>query len=500
MRVRLTLILAVVALAVVLSPDLPHQRAVSAATIVPPSSKLAPDVVAALQNAPSIRVIVSLRADAAPPAGSTNARTAIAAAATRALAAVAPGDFQLDRRYEATPAFAGRATAAGALALSAHPDVLSVALDRVVHADLSEAVPLIRADVVQNTLGFTGAGVVVAVLDTGIDTDHPMLADSLIHQECYLSLAVCPGGPNVAEDGNGHGTHVSGIITSNGPPVGVAPGASIAAFKVLDDTGNGEFSDVLMAYDHIIAHHPEVDLMNMSLSDGGTYGPGICDFGIPAVTADLAATRAMGITTFAAAGNNRAKNGLGYPACLTDVVAVGAIYDANVGAFSCDATTAADQVTCFSQSDSALDLLAPGAVIQSTYLGGGLANLAGTSMASPAAVGVAALLLQSEPTLSPANLEARLKSTGKPIVDAANGVLTCRVDAYAAVINAGGPVCPPASSVGGIAMAPDALALREPSRSAMQTRWLIAIVGMALILAASIWLRVTERHTNERGP
>ena len=311
-------------------------------------------------------------------------------------------------------------------------------------------------------------------------------------------LSVCPGGPNVAEDGHGHGTHVSGIITSNGPPVGVAPGASIEAFKVLDDTGNGEFSDILLAYDHIIAQHPEVDLINMSLSDGGTYGPGICDFGIPAVTAALAATRAMGITTFAAAGNNHAKTGLGYPACLTDVVAVGAVYDANLGAFSCDAATAPDQVTCFSQSDSALDLLAPGALIQSTYVGGGLAYLAGTSMASPMAVGVAALLLQNEPSLAPPNLEARLKSTGKAIVDSANGIVTCRVDAYEAVINNGGPVCPPASSVGGFATAPDLAAPRATAVSPAPTRWLAASIATLLALATFAAFLLRQRRTNTR--
>ena len=469
-----------------------------AAERVASTGRIAPEVVAAFQDTSMVRVIVSLRAGAAPSSNAAKARPAIAAAATRALAAVAPGDFQVDRQYEVTPAFAGRATATGAQALAAQPDVLSVALDRAVHADLTEAVPLIRADVVQNTLGLTGAGVVVAVLDTGIDTNHPLLADSLTHQECYLVLAICPGGPNVAEDGNGHGTHVSGIITSNGPPVGVAPGASIEAFKVLDDTGSGEFSDILLAYDHIIAHHPEVDLINMSLSDGGTYGPSICDVGIPAVTADLAATRALGITTFAAAGNNQAKNGLGYPACLTDVVAVGAVYDANVGPFSCDATTAPDHVTCFSQSDSALDLLAPGAVIQSTFFGGGLANLAGTSMASPAAVGAAALLLQSEPGLTPANLEARLKSTGKPIVDSANGIITCRVDAFAAVINAGGPVCPPASSVGGVATAADAAALRLTGGSSAPAHWLAASV--AGLLAAITTAALLLRHPYAKAP
>jgi subtilisin family serine protease len=496
-RLWATVGLAVAAVVSVLSPEFAPSPVASAASSTSPARQLTPDVIAALQDTPTVRVIVSLRVSAAPGAGAAKANPAIAAAAARALASIPSSDFQVDHQYEATPAFAGRVSAAGAQALAAHPDVLSVALDRTVHAELTEAVPLIRADLVQNVLGLTGAGVVVAVLDTGIDTDHPLLADSLIHQECYLVAAVCPAGPNVAEDGNGHGTHVSGIITSNGPPIGVAPGASIEAFKVLDDTGNGEFSDILSAYDQIIAHHPEVDLINMSISDGGTYGPGICDGGVPAATADLAATRAMGITTFAAAGNNHAKNGLGYPACITDVVAVGAVYDANVGAFSCDATTAPDQVTCFSQSDSALDLLAPGALIQSTYVGGGLANLAGTSMASPAAAGVAALLLQSEPSITPANLETRLKSTGKPITDSSNGVITCRVDAYAAVLNAGGPACAAASSVGGIATAPDTAALREPDASYTTRDRPVASVAILVALATFVVFLVRRRRARD---
>ena len=251
----------------------------------------------------------------------------------------------------------------------------------------------------------------------------------------------CPAGPNVAEDDAGHGTHVSGIITSNGPPVGVAPDTAIEAFKVLDNTGSGTFADILLAYDEIIVSHPEVDLINMSLGDGGSYAAGSCEALIPAFTTAMATTRAMGITSFVAAGNNGLKAGLGYPACLNDAVSVGAVYDAAGIPFFCDVASAQDQVACFSQSYASLDVLAPGSAITSTYIGGGLTTLSGTSMASPMALGVAALVLQDEPLLPSADLEARLKETGVPVLDAANGVTTCRVDAYEAAINDGGPVC-----------------------------------------------------------
>lgn len=414
----------------------------------PKAGLIDPGVMEALSQAPTARVIVSLRAEAAGPqkgrSGNDTAakQTAVAAAGARVLGAVPPAEFAIDHRYRAVAALTGTASAAGVQALAAQPDVISVALDREIHAELAQAIPLIRADDAQNLLGATGVGVVAAVLDTGIDTDHPMLADSLIYQACFLTApAVCPAGPNVAEDDAGHGTHVSGIITSNGPPVGVAPDAAIEAFKVMDNSGSGTFSDIVLVYDEIIVSHPEVDLINMSLGDGGSYAAGSCEAFIPAFTAAMATTRAMGITSFVAAGNNGLKGGVGYPACLNDAVSVGAVYDTAGIPFFCDVARAADQVACFSQSSASLDLLAPGAAITSTYIGGGLANLSGTSMASPMALGVAALVLQGEPSLTPAALEARLKETGVPVLDAANGVSTCRVDAYEAVINDGGAVC-----------------------------------------------------------
>ena len=203
--------------------------------------------------------------------------------------------------------------------------------------------------------------------------------------------------------------------------------------------------DVLSAYDDIISNHPEVRVINMSIGDEGAYAAGSCEDDIPALTAALATTRAMGIVTFASSGNTAAKNGIAYPACLNDAVSVGAVYDANVGSLSIgtctDATTAADQVACFSQSGDALDLLAPGSKVTSTYLGGGMLTGSGTSAAAPMAAGVAALLLEEDPSLTASALELRLRETGVARVDPGNGLTTCRVDAFRAAQNLVTPAC-----------------------------------------------------------
>ena len=215
--------------------------------------KVAPEVIDALSRESSVSVIVSLASSPAPstialPIDVEALTDDTAARAARVLAAVVPSEFELERQYRAVPALAGHATAAGVRALAAQPDVVDVSLNFEVRATLAEAVPLIGADDVHNLLGVTGEGVVVAVLDSGIDTDHPLLVDDINHQGCFLYSGGCPGagttGPS-AEDGLGHGTHVSGIITSSGPPAGVAPDALIDAFKVLDDFGTGSFVNVM---------------------------------------------------------------------------------------------------------------------------------------------------------------------------------------------------------------------------------------------------------------
>ncbi|HEU4760297.1 MAG TPA: S8 family serine peptidase, partial [Dehalococcoidia bacterium] len=306
-------------------------------------------------------VLVVLRAPAAlsavPPDRQT-LKVQVEELQQRVLNHLPPADFSLRYRYEAMPALAGAASPRALRILQTHPDVVAVWPDIVLSGALSQSVPLINADDV-HALGLTGAGTVVAVIDSGIDTDHPGLAGSLVHEECFMAYPLlssrCPNGqtrqsgPGAAEDDLGHGTNVTGIITGSGTvaPTGVAPGAYIVAIKIIDNSNALGLSDLTAALDHILADHPEVDLINMSLGTFGSFPPGTCE----SAAAPYNALRAAGALPFAAAMNQGTKNGMGLPACIGSVMSVGAVYDANVGFFGTsvctDATTAADKVACW---------------------------------------------------------------------------------------------------------------------------------------------------------
>jgi subtilisin family serine protease len=195
-----------------------------------------------------------------------------------------PSDFRVRHKYQAVPALAGKVTETGLSKLVANPNVLRIDLDVGGTGHLIESVPLIRANE-QHALGFTGNGVVVAVLDTGIDSGHVDLFDDLIHEECFLDFdgsidgtGRCPNGSDrqtgagAAQDGAGHGTATTGIVTSRGTvsSVGVAPDAEIVAIKVLDNTGfAGTFqfvAEIVAALDFIINNRPDVNVVNMSCS------------------------------------------------------------------------------------------------------------------------------------------------------------------------------------------------------------------------------------------
>jgi subtilisin family serine protease len=149
-----------------------------------------------------------------------------------------------------------------------------------------------------------------------------------------------------------------------------------------------------------------------------------------------------GIAVFVSSGNNGDGNGISSPACHSKVIAVGAVYDGNIGgaAFSnCeDPTTAADQITCYSDSGNPLDILAPSHCARTPKPGGGYDDcFGGTSAAAPYSSGVAAQLLSLRPNTSPAALRQALMTTGRPLQDV-NGITRNRVDAVAAFQALGG--------------------------------------------------------------
>ncbi len=400
------------------------------------SAKIGPGVVEALRAQGAARVVIAL----APPL-SMQARQIdlarlkqdVSALQNGALSALGAGEFRISHKYAAVPGLAGTLTSeAGLIRLAAHPSVAKIDLDAGGKTDLANSVPLIGANIWHRG-GITGDGVVVAVLDSGVDTDHDDLAGALIDQACFLDnngaidgSGRCPNGsdrqsgPGAAEDNSGHGTHVAGIVASRGnrSSTGVAPGAKIVAIKVADSNGAFYyFSEIVAALDFILTNRPDVKIINMSLGTSASFG-GDCDsataYNINGAAA-INALRARGTIAFAASGNAGLSSQMSSPACLSNVVAVGA-------------TDNADAVATFTNSDSSTDLMAPGVNITSSYLSNGTRTAFGTSMASPHAAGCAALLVQSGEAVTPDQIEAHLEASPVRVVDPKNGLSFPRLD------------------------------------------------------------------------
>jgi subtilisin family serine protease len=408
----------------------------------PRAAKVEPEVDAILRMSGRAPVIVILAESETWVTASARTR-GIAAARDGVLASLAPGDFVLGQRWEYVSGFAGDVSGGGLARLSSHPDVLRVGLDRKVHAYTAESVPMIRADEAHG-LGFNGRGVTVAVLDTGIDDQHPDLRHAIVDEQCFCA-SCCPNGTSrqsgagSANDDSGHGTNVAGIIASAGSvaPVGVAPEAGLVVIRVLGPSG-GSVSSIVSALEYVLAR-PHIKVVNMSFGGGGPFTT-VCD-GADASTMAFAAViarlRAQGTLGIVAAGNEGFTTGVTSPACTAAALAVGAVYDQNVGTIawqSCpDATTDSDQVACFSNSSPLVELLAPGALTTSSGPGGGTLTEGGTSQAVPHVTGAAAILLQARPSLTPSEIVAVLAETGVPITDRKNGVAVPRINLRAAL-------------------------------------------------------------------
>jgi subtilisin family serine protease len=352
-------------------------------------------------------------------------------------------------RFRAVPAFAARIDAAALEALREHPGVVRVELDRGGAGQAADAVPFVHLDETR-AAGFDGAGVKVALLDTGIDSTHPSLAGRVVDEACFCINACCAlgamqaTGPGAALDDNGHGTHTAGILASNGAasPPGGTPAVDIVAVKVLDE--NNVFSStsqVISGLDWVLTEHPDTRVVSASLATGTLY-MGDCDeegvgpMGL-AMAADM--LRDNGTLVVAASGNQGAAfvTATGAPACVASVLGVGAVWDADEGAAvtpHCTETeTAPDRVACFTNASATTDMLAPGALIVSSWLGGGTSTRSGTSQAVPLVSACAAALVQADPSLTVDELEAALENSGVPVTDHRTGLVFPRLDCAAAL-------------------------------------------------------------------
>lgn len=279
------------------------------------------------------------------------------------------------------------------------------------------------------TFGYTGSGRLVAVLDTGVDYNHPELSDSIVKGRDFVNNDDDP------MDDNGHGTHVAGIITANGifsSSKGVAPDAKVLAVKVLSASGSGYLSDVVAAIYYVVdgpdgGYGTEddfnADVISMSLGTRSpyTYKGSNCDDVYPAMTNAIKYARSRGVSVVAAAGNSGGA-GISLPGCISGVITVGAV-DSN------------DKVQRWSGKGLSLDIVAPGVSILSTWLNGGYATASGTSMATPMVSGVIALMKQKNQSLSVDDIYNKLITTAKDLgkvgFDTSSGY--GRVNALAAV-------------------------------------------------------------------
>lgn len=427
------------------------------------------DVLAAFSTAPQVDVIVSFDDPFASWSGDELENHRLAIARSReALLAATGGGLVPTRVFSHIAAIAGRLTRPALDILSRYPGVSLIQLNSAGHGSLTVSVPAIGADVAKRDYHVTGKGVRVAVLDTGIHSAHPDLKSSVASvQHCFTHGDCQPRNASEgtsAEDDHGHGSHVAGIITSDGTVAGVgfAPDAEIVAVKINDRSNAGFASDWAAGLDWIFTNLStlNVQVVNASVSTNQLYGSASdCDRGEPALANAVKNLIGAGVTIFASVGNEGSSTRVSAPACNTGVIAVGATYKSNQGrqptndtyagqwgstfADCADSSTAFDEVTCFTNSGPRLDIVAPGAVIVSDGLKSQTEAYRGTSQASPTAAGVAALMLECNPKLTPANVKDILVRTGVPVTDAKNNATFPSVRATAAVKEACGPSSPP---------------------------------------------------------
>lgn len=330
--------------------------------------------------------------------------------------------FEVQFRYWLIDSVAGTVELSRIHEIVDLPGVVFVELDGILGIQMEDVVPAHGVDLVWQDTGYTGEGVTMAIIDTGIDGNHTALDDldddnttndpkivafydAINHPESTNGTEIFP------YDDNGHGTHCAGITAGTGAPnyqhIGVAPRANLVGVKVLDGGGSGSFAAVMAGMEWTVEKRHEFNIRAASMSLGALTGA------IEWTSSEEESVNRManemmraGVTLFIAAGNSGGTATIGTPGSAEDVITVGSL-DKNtaIAVYSSQGPTEEGRVkpnVAFVGSS----VNAPDA-----NTGDGYVALSGTSMATPGAAGVAVLMYQANPDLSPFDIRNIMQET-----------------------------------------------------------------------------------------
>lgn len=352
------------------------------------------------------------------------------------------------RNFEISPIFAVNVDQAELEALAADARVIRIHYDRLLQPTLNDSVPLVgmSGPAGAYVVAATGKGQAVAVIDTGVQAEHPFLSGKVVAEECFSNGAnknrsLCPNGtpsqtgPGAADpttsacvEASGniciHGTHVAGIAAGRDTAGtgqaanGIAKEGSIVAVQVFtrvdDNTLCNNRSPCVLAYtsdvlaglnwvfSNLAGLSDKTKVASVNLSLGGGKYTGYCDgHPLKPIVDNL---RSAGVATVIAAGNEGYVDAVASPGCISTAVTVGS-------------STKQDGISWFSNMASMVDLLGPGSGIVSSVPDSAYQSLNGTSMATPHVAGAFAAIRSRLPNATVAQIEEALKSTGVVIAD-----------------------------------------------------------------------------------
>ncbi len=415
--------------------------------------------------------------DLRSPAVRAQVRSQMHAAQQVVLDAVPAADLVLRHRFDNLPGFWARVSTNGLRALQAHPAVQSIEPVLELQPHLAQGIALIRGLTYRPL--YYGQGVAIAICDTGVDYTHPRLGGGgFPNAKVIGGYDFGDGDADPMPNAQGHGTACAGIAAGDPGTVGdyiggVAPGARLYALKITAGTGSSATTAAMTAaWDWCVTHRdddPNNPLLVISTSFGSGRYFSPCDTASPSMTAAAENATAAGITVLASSGNDGYCDSLSWPACISSVVSVGAVYDAAFGSFlpciSADScapknagggcssgwyavdSTAPDKVAVNANVASFLTLFAPANQCYTLDLTGPsgyasgdyYATFGGTSAACPYAAGAVACLQSAAKALtgqflSPASIRTLLLDNGDNVTDTKVAITRPRINLERAIL------------------------------------------------------------------